>query len=302
MSKKLITEEFIKRAKQVHGTKYGYNLVNYTKNSIKVKIICSIHGEFLQTPNGHLDGKGCKKCATDLSKINQTKNTKHFIRKSILKHGEIYIYSKSNYINARTKVIITCKKHGDFTKIPSEHYQRIGCPICAFDTTRLTINDIIEQFKTIHKNKYGYSQISYYRNDKTKVPIICPLHGVFYQGTGTHKLGYGCPKCKESKGEREIRLLLEKNNIIYEFQKQFIGCNYKLPLKFDFYIPNINLCIEYNGEQHYTPIKYFGLEKFKNQQINDKIKMEYCQNNNIPLLVIKYDEDIKSKLKEFNII
>jgi len=107
-----------------------------------------------------------------------------------------------------------------------------------------------------------------------------------------------CSKCKESKGERKITKILNINNIKYSSQISFDGCVYKRPLKFDFYLPEYNLCIEYNRRHHYIPIDFFGgVDGLHKTKKRDNIKIQYCENNNIDLLIIKCGENIKDKLK-----
>lgn len=109
--------------------------------------------------------------------------------------------------------------------------------------------------------------------------------------------------CVLSYGEEEIANLLTKNNIVFEKQKSFPDLKYKNLLRYDFYLPDNNLVIEYNGKQHYKPIKYYGGEEsFIISQERDRIKKEYCLNNNIGYLVIRYDENIKQSLIMNNII
>ena len=116
MIKSLTTQEFIERARKVHGDKYDYSKVEYVNNRVKLCIICPIHGEFWQTPNAHLNGQGCSMCG----RISQTKkralSKETFITKARKVHGDKYDYSKVEYVNNRTKVCIICKKHGEFCK------------------------------------------------------------------------------------------------------------------------------------------------------------------------------------------
>jgi len=127
----------------------------------------------------------------------------------------------------------------------------------------------------------------------SKVIITCPKHGDFEQIAYAHRHGNGCPSCNDSKGEREIKKFLNENSIVYEFQKKFKDCKNKRTLPFDFYLPEYNLCIEYDGEQHFRPSGFSnGIERFEMLKINDKIKTEYCINNNIQLLRIDYQEKI----------
>ena len=101
----------------------------------------------------------------------------------------------------------------------------------------------------------------------------------------------GCPKCSESKGEKRITEILDKYNILYKRQKRFKDCKNKLPLPFDFYLPTYNTCIEYQGQQHYKSINsahYTDEETLKNTQYHDTIKKQYCEDNNIKLIIIPY--------------
>ncbi len=98
-----------------------------------------------------------------------------------------------------------------------------------------------------------------------------------------------CPKCKESKGEKEVAFILEKYIIKYQKEKRFDDCRNKYSLSFDFYLPDYNCCIEFNGRQHYNPVDYFGGEQaLKKQQTNDQIKKDYCKTNKIKLLIIPH--------------
>ena len=125
MSKKLTQEEFIKKAKVIHGNKYDYSLVIYKNKRTKVKIICPIHGVFEQRPDKHFSGSGCPFCAG-----NNKRTIEEFIEKARATHGDKYDYSLVAYKNAKTKIIITCKKHGPFLQLPNTHLRGSGCPKC----------------------------------------------------------------------------------------------------------------------------------------------------------------------------
>ena len=162
----------------------------------------------------------------------------------------------------------------------------------------MTNNKILfcEKSKEIHKNKYDYSLVEYI-NNKTKVKIICPIHGIFEQKPDAH-LYCGCKYCQESRGERKIRTILKKLKINYIMQKKFSDCKNKRELPFDFYLPDFNICIEYDGIQHFKSIEYFGgINGFEQTVNNDKIKTNYCKENNIQLIRIKYNENIEEKFK-----
>lgn len=154
----------------------------------------------------------------------------------------------------------------------------------------------IEKSKNIHNNFYNYDKVNYI-NNKTSVIITCPLHGDFIQRADMHLHGQGCPSCNKSKGELLIEKYLIYNNLKYIPQMTFDDCKYKNKLLFDFYLPELNMCIEYDGEQHFKPHYIWGEISFNLTQIRDKIKNIYCKEKNINLLRIKYNENINEKLK-----
>jgi len=125
------TEEFIHRAKEIHGDKYDYSKVEYTGCNNKVTIICKKHGDFKQMPNGHFNSSGCIDCSIEQNGINQTFSNEEFIEKSKEIHGDKYDYSKTNYIKSLINVEIICKKHGSFYTKPNNHLSgKRGCPKC----------------------------------------------------------------------------------------------------------------------------------------------------------------------------
>ena len=212
--------------------------------------------------------------------------TEEFIAKAIAIHGDKYDYSQTIYINARTKVKITCQKHGYFEQTPNRHLSGDRCPKCNIITTQT----FIDRSQQVHGNVYDYSK-SKYTHSQSKIEILCPTHGSFFQLPTDHWRGRGCRRCNISVGESEIKTFLDHNNTIYIQEHTFIGCKNKYPLPFDFYIPSINLCIEFDGIQHFEPRDFFGGQKsFEQTQTNDKLKNEYCKTNGINLIRIPYWE------------
>ena len=288
-TKRMTNVEFINKCVKVHGNKFDYSLVNYINNRTKVKIICPIHGEFEQIPAKHIIGQTCLKCS------GRYMDTEFFINKSKLTHNAKYDYSLTEYINSYTKVKIICPIHSNFEQLPNDHLNGCGCSKCS--NKYMDGELFIEKSKKIHGDKYDYTLVDYF-NAKTKVNIICPIHGEFKQTPNSHLSNKGCLNCMESKGEKEIRLYLKDNGVNFIPQYKFADCVNILPLPFDFYLPDYNTCIEFQGRQHYESVLHFGGEiKLKKQKKLDKIKREYCQKNNIPLIVIKYNDNIINKLK-----
>ena len=268
--KKLTTEEFINKAKQIHGDKYDYSKVEYINNQTKVCIICPKHGEFWQIPSSHLIGIGCPKCSG-----TKKLTTEEFISKAKQVHGDKYDYSKVEYVNAKTKVCIICPEHGEFWQTPSSHTQKKGCPFCA-KNIKLTTDDFIKRAKQIHGDKYDYSKVEYV-NMESKICIVCPIHGEFWQTPHNH-LKYGCSKCQSSKLEKEVREILDEYNIAYEEQKTFDWLVYKQKMYLDFYLPKYNIGIECQGEQHFNKYRFEKDEKrLILRQKRDKIKKFLCE-------------------------
>ena len=124
---------------------------------------------------------------------------KEFIEKAKNILGDNYEFLKTTYINAHIRTIITCKIHGDFLAYPCNVLLKgCGCPLCApskiSKIKTLTTDEFIKKAKKIHENKYDYS-LTKYVNSKTKIKIICPIHGIFEQTPNNHLKGCGCPKC-----------------------------------------------------------------------------------------------------------
>lgn len=295
MGKKLTTEEYINKAKKIHNGKYDYSLVDYKVSNLKIKIICPMHGEFEQRADHHLMKRGCKQCANIAIRNSKIKDATYYIDKAKEIHDDKYEYDETyfgdGYLN------ITCKIHGDFKQTIDNHLKGKGCPKC--NGKNKTTNDIINDFINTHGDRYDYSKVNY-NGIKSKVDIICPIHGEFKQSPEEHINGCGCPVCRESKGEREIRLFLTNKNINFKPQYKFDDCRHILPLPFDFYLPDYNTCVEYHGEQHYKPIKIFGgEEKLKITQKRDKIKEDYCKKNGITLIVIPFNQSIIENVNNF---
>jgi hypothetical protein len=297
-TKKLTTEEFINRCNILHNYIYDYSLVKYQNNKTKVNIICPTHGLFEQLALTHLSGKGCRLCGINQAIQKTSSNTTDFISKSISLHNQKFDYSLVKYCSAHKKVDIICSIHGPFKQTPSNHLKGHGCPNCTYNNSN--IEEFVSKANLTHNNKYSYNK-AIYKTNKTKLTITCPNHGDFNQTPDKHlNRNYGCPICKESKGERRVRAFLESNLIDFKPQHTFIDCRLIDVLPFDFYLPEYNTCIEYNGIQHYEPVKFFGgVKKFKDQEKRDKQKEKYCKIQGINLIKIKYNQNIENVLTKF---
>ena len=285
--KKVTTKEFIERARAVHGDKYDYSKVDYKYKDVKVCIICPKHGEFWQRPNDHLKGHGCPSCKGEkLSELN-TKSWEELIVDFKLIHGDKYTYDKTTYVNAKTKMRMACPIHGDFFMRPYAHLNGQSCPLCAHRGFKYTKEEFIEKARKVHGDKYDYSNVEYKDKD-SKVCIICSKHGEFLQTPHNHLNGQGCPNCINSKLENKVKSFLEEKKITYIKQykdKEILGLQ-----SLDFYLPEYNIGIECQGEQHFTPIDFGGIGfeyANKNFDLNlkrDERKINICKKHGIKLI------------------
>lgn len=281
------TNEFISKAKEIHGDKYDYSKVDYKKSDEKVCIICPKHGEFYQKPNWHLNGHGCPKCGKELRDKHESLTTEEFIERSKEKHGNKYDYSKVEYKNAKTKICIICPEHGEFWQSASEHMYGQGCPICGKEKCALSRKKSTEKFiedaRKVHGDRYTYEHCVY-KGCYKPVKITCPIHGDFKQIASYHLCGNGCQKCGAtcSKAEEEIHeflksILPSKTEIKTHERKLLPG------REIDIYIPEKKFAIEFDG-------LYWHCEKNiedKNYHLN---KTNECEKLGINLIQIFEDE------------
>lgn len=281
---KYSTEEFIKKAREIHSDKYDYSKVEYVNAYTKVSIICPTHGEFWQTPSGHLNGSGCPKCK------GKNKTTESFIEEIKAIHGDKYDLSKVVYNGAFNPVRVVCKKHGEFITTPHTLLSGGGCPKCGVESChekqRLSTEEFIKRSKKIHGDKYDYSKVNYV-NAKTPVCLVCPKHGDFYivPNKNTSLGKQGCPKCAESILETNVRVLCEENNIEFKQQKTFPWLGLQ---RFDFYLPEFKIAIEcqgyYHFNPHYTETNTDGNETLLSQIKRDELKYKLSQENGVKIL------------------
>jgi hypothetical protein len=297
MGRELNTEKFIKKAIAKFGQKYNYGKTNYINSRTKVTILCPEHGEFLQTPDHHLCSKtGCPKCSNKKRSNRLCCSTGKFIELAKIVHNNFYDYSKVVFKNSLTKVLIICLKHGEFWQLPTNHLKGCGCYKCGRNKTInaqvLRKEEFIRRAKEKHGDKYNYDKAIYVKQYEAII-ITCLRHGDFKQIPKNHMKGNGCPICRESKGEKQIRKYLINHNINFKPQHKFKSCKNKDFLPFDFVIwhnKKIKI-IEYNGKQHYVPMGFGGEDKFKKLErtiVSDKIKLDWCKKKRMPFLVIPY--------------
>lgn len=307
-SRKLTTEEFIHRSKELYESKYTYEKVNYINSDTKVLVTCRVHGDFLTRPSDFLRGHGCPKCKGEvISQCNYQKRStlEEFVAKGQLLYGNLFSYDNVIYVNGRTKVLIHSNLlNEDFLITPIKFIngdikkKYLGLD---FKSTNLTSEIFIQRGRLIHGNKYDYSKVEY-KNLTTKVELICPRHGSFLQCPNDHLNRNGCPKCNQSKGEKVVESVLKLLNLNFNSQYTISFNNRKYKIDFCIFFNNKTIFIEYNGIQHYKPVEIFGgEEKFKLQIVRDNELREYCKKNDIILFEYKYDiplEKLGSIIKE----
>ncbi len=284
-SKKI--EYFIERAREVHGDKYDYSKSVYVNNKTPLCIICPEHGEFWQSPVGHVSNRqGCPMCS---GKKHYTQES--WIEKANSVHGGKYAYTKTIFKTEHDKVTITCPIHGDFEQVAHSHIEGYGCPECRNENNsnrfRKTKEDFIKKAIEIHGDKYDYSKVEYI-NNYTKVCIICPEHGEFWQSPVGHIHNFqGCPLCKQSKMEEYVSRILNENGYLFEREKTFDWLVFQNNMELDFYIPEYKLAIEIQGGQHFFPMKQFGGKNaFDIARERDKKKYNLLLDNGIRVIYI----------------
>lgn len=302
------TNLYLERLKLLYGNQYEL-ISNFISISNTVTLKCKYCESVYEVKANMSLAKPPCKC------LKEKMTPSVFIKKSKEIWGEDtfeYIDFDLNYHSQN--VTLKCKKHNEiFTqKYPNHLGHYYGCPQCRHEMNSsrklLSNEEFIKRCKIIYKDQFSYELTLYkgYRND---VIVTCKDHGPIAVKAESLLRGAGCPLCRRessltSKGEKFLLNFLEKNNINFNYQKTFEECVYKNPLKFDFYLPDYNLCIEYQGIQHYKPVTFGKLSKdkaeknFKVQQIRDQIKREFCKKENIKLIEISYNKKLYKVEKE----
>jgi very-short-patch-repair endonuclease/Zn finger protein HypA/HybF involved in hydrogenase expression len=275
-------EMFQKKSNEVH--KSEYEILEFSNGNSPVKIRHRICGNiFKQVGYRHLRGDGCFECYGS-KKLSRDE----IIKRSNEKWNKEYeILSQKVDYNKKSK--LRHKVCGfEYEQVISSHLLGYGCPKCA-GNAKHDKNSIQEKSDKVHNKEYLI--LSDVKNTKSLIKIRHIECGKEYtQKVDYHISGRMCPYCSLSKGEKIIEKILNSLNIKYERQKTFDGCKYKNKLRFDFYIPEQDTCIEYDGIQHFESCWYFGGIKALNlQKIKDQIKNEYCDKNSIKLIRFKFD-------------
>ena len=265
----------------------------------KTLIRCNnCHHEWSAIPRSvKISKHGCVKCGH--LKANYEKAIKYFLSKYDSEKYELIEFESCH------KVTVRCKICGTIRTTTADNIYRYGCPNCGLirgsQAQRLTKEQFICNAKQIHGDFYDYSKVEVI-DYKTKVCIICPKHGEFWQSPHKHYGDRcGCPKCSSSHGEKLICHILNDLNINYQHQVKIHNPYSDNNFIVDFKIGNV--VIEYNGQQHYIPVEHFGGEiRFQRQVQRDNDLKRYCLEHNLRLLEISYtcsETEVRDKIIEF---
>lgn len=143
-------EKFLELAHKKHGNKYDYSQMNYIDYTTPITIICPKHGKIEQRPDVHIKSEGCQKCGREKANLSETYTLQQFIQKANGVHFNKYNYSKVNYIDSQTKVVIICPEHGNFLQTPANHLQGQGCPKCRLVGQTKLYNKLKQSFPDLN--------------------------------------------------------------------------------------------------------------------------------------------------------
>lgn len=294
-NKKKYIKSFEDEARKIHGNTYDY--LGHDDLTDKEKMYCHVkdnngkeHGLFMQNKYKHLKGQGCPICRY-LKSAKHKQNSLDKLKEDIekLKQDKNYSYDFESYTKYSSKFKIYChntdsegNEHGWFSMTPYNFiHKKQNCPKCGRENTInshiVSEEKFLERANKLHNRKFRYGIFPNKMNEKME--IICPIHGSFFQTPSNHLQGQGCPYCKESKLEIEIKQLLEDNHIefIRQYKTWWLG-----KLSLDFYLPNKFIGIECQGKQHFNMGGWD--ESFDIIKERDERKLKLCQEHNIKLL------------------
>ena len=285
---------FTTKANIIHNNFYDYSKVEYINSNTKVCIICPEHGEFWQIPASHLISQGCPTCRYIKSSSKCRMKQDDFINRATEVHDGKYDYSKVNYKNTDTKVIIGCPMHGDFEQSPHHHLKGIGCPICGSNT--YDTEEFIRKARLKHGDKYDYSKTKY-TGKKNKVIITCPIHGDFEQSPQNHIRKNGCPECGLRFGVQEKKVLAavqnRYENVTYQYTNSTFLKGKSKNMTLDIFLPDYNIGIEYQGAHHFYPLEAFGGDKaLAIVAERDKMKYQKCLENGVKVFYVSFERNV----------
>ena len=249
------TQNYINRAKEIHGDKYDYSLVTDIKtNKQKIDIICKIHGKFTQTVSSHINSKrNCPKCMNAYRKTTQ-----EALDLFVKTHSNKYAYLPFDYKNNKQKIKIVCKEHGVFEQVIKEHINGSGCPKCAknykIGNMDGFLDRVLSKFSLDYMKRYDYSKCVYIGYDE-EITINCITHGPFDTTPHKHLSGYGCQKCAANSSKKE-KLWLDSlgiRDLKKQYRLRINGRSYLV----DGYSPSLKTAYEFHGDFFHGNPKFF---------------------------------------------
>lgn len=280
---------------KVHN--FEYEVLEFDSGNKHVKIKHKVCGSiFNKIGFRHLRGDRCFNCYG-----NKKLSKEEIIKRSKVKWEDKYEIL-SDDVHYNKKSIIKHKECGyEYSQLIYSHLLGAGCPKCAGNIP-LTISSTQEKSDRVHN--FEYEILSEPKGAFSKIEIRHKKCGrIFNQVISDHFSGCGCSVCNQSKFENYIENILKELKVKYVRQKTFNNCKFKNKLRFDFYLSKYNTCIEFDGIQHFKPIRFFGDKRaFELQKIKDNIKNKYCDDNKINLIRFNYNDDIEFIKNEIYIL
>lgn len=305
MSKKKTHEEYVEELAVKNPNAIAFD--KYINADTPILHYCIAHGIFWgTTPSRALQGAGCQECKLEKFRKIRCKTHEQYVKEVFAINPDIIVIGE--YIDAIAPIKHYCKKHNiHWNASPDSVLHDHGCLKCGGEKIRAkkikSHTEYVNDLFTVNPN---IEVLEEYKGAFVAIWHRCKIDGYEWLAKPANILfGKGCPQCNESKGERQTRQWLEKHNIKYEYQKPFDDCKDIKALPFDFYLPEYNICIEYDGEQHFRPVKFDGkddkiaIEQFERTKYHDVIKTKYCKDNDICLLRIPYFKNIEEELEKF---
>lgn len=291
-------EDFQKEVLEYHKGKITVSEENYKGLQKDIVFTCELHGEQkINHAYNLLRGIGCPVCVRESMVRSLTKSHIKFVEEARAVHGDLYEYHNV-YEGSHNHLKITCKKHGEFLQISQNHLNGQGCPKCSSERLSVLLKNDIEDMKNrmneTHYGKYDYSNFVEYYNNRQKIDIICPKHGVFSQQVTAHINGQGCPKCanKITKPVSEIQRYLEALGCSVLLNDRTILKQWNLEL--DIVIEDKKIAIEYHGLFFHKEGLIEGLSTGKNKDYHLN-KTKYANQVGYKLIQIFEDEWLNNK-------
>ena len=301
----------------LNNTHHGRNIVGHIRTldirdgsswrqllklRLKLQLLeCMIDGfEWMPVVSSLLNGSDCPKCRDTKLRNERIMSDDSFKEKVVKKYP--YIRTTSPYNGAHNKMGFECLRcKNQWKMIPSDlFHSKIGCPKCSMKDLSERMTKNLDQFKNeVMSSNKNIDILEDYKGSHTPILVRCKIHGVEWRADpDSLRYGHhGCPKCSKNRTENNLCDLLESWGYNVVRQKRFPNCKDKHTLPFDAYLPEYNICIEYDGEQHYMKEKFKWRDKdcssgshFETTQLHDFIKTKYCLENKIPLIRIPYWE------------